>query len=81
MSMRQYLPRWITLCLLALLWFLPLVSLILFSFAPPAEVMRGGFVPSQWTLDNYAAVMTDTTRGVSVPKRYGTARSSCCCRS
>ncbi len=53
---------------LALLWFLPLASLILFSFAPPTELMKGGFIPGQWTLDNYFHVLTDTTRGVSVPQ-------------
>jgi multiple sugar transport system permease protein len=59
--------RWLVLLFLALLWFLPLVSLVLFSFAPPSEVLKGLFVPGQWTLDNYWKVLTDTTRGVSVP--------------
>jgi multiple sugar transport system permease protein len=59
--------RWIVLCVLALLWFTPLVSLALFSFAPPSEVLKGVFVPGQWTLDNYAKVLLETTRGVSVP--------------
>jgi multiple sugar transport system permease protein len=59
--------RWLTLLLLSLLWFLPLVSLILFSFAPPSEVLKGVFIPGQWTLDNFSKVLFDTTRGVSVP--------------
>ena len=59
--------RWIVLVILSALWFLPLVSLILFSFAPPAEVLKGVFVPTQWTLDNYWKVLTETQRGVSVP--------------
>ena len=59
--------RWIVLCVLALLWIVPLVSLVLFSFAPPAEVLKGVFVPGEWTLDNYAKVLFETTRGVSVP--------------
>lgn len=59
--------RWLTLLLLSLLWFVPLVSLILFSFAPPSEVLKGVFIPGQWTLDNFSKVLFDTTRGVSVP--------------
>jgi multiple sugar transport system permease protein len=59
--------RWLVLCVLALLWFTPLVSLVLFSFAPPSEVLKGVFVPGQWTLDNYVKVLFETTRGVSVP--------------
>jgi multiple sugar transport system permease protein len=61
------LARWLVLVLLAALWFVPLVSLALYSFAPPSEVLKGGFVPSQWTLDNYIKVLTETQRGVSVP--------------
>jgi len=59
--------RWIILAVLAALWFLPLVSLVLFSFAPASEVLKGVFVPTQWTLDNYTKVLTETQRGVSVP--------------
>lgn len=59
--------RWLVLAVLAALWFLPLVSLVLFSFAPPAEVLKGVFIPGQWTLDNFTKVLFDTTRGVSVP--------------
>lgn len=59
--------RWLVLLILAILWFTPLVSLMLFSFAPPAEVLKGAFIPTQWTLDNYVTVLTETTRGVSVP--------------
>lgn len=59
--------RWLILLLLSLLWFLPLVSLILFSFAPPSEVLKGVFIPGQWTFDNFSKVLFDTTRGVSVP--------------
>jgi multiple sugar transport system permease protein len=64
---RAQILRWLVLLVLALLWFAPLVSLVLFSFAPPAEVLKGSFIPSQWTLDNYLHVLTSTTRGVSVP--------------
>lgn len=59
--------RWIVLAILAALWFLPLVSLVLFSFAPASEVLKGVFIPTQWTLDNYTKVLTETQRGVSVP--------------
>jgi multiple sugar transport system permease protein len=59
--------RWLLLLVLAVLWFTPLLSLVLFSFAPASEVLKGVFIPSQWTLDNYQKVLTDTTRGVSVP--------------
>ena len=61
------LTRWIVLAVLAALWFLPLVSLVLFSFAPASEVLKGVFIPTQWTLDNYTKVLTETQRGVSVP--------------
>ena len=37
---KAQLARWLVLAVLAALWFLPLVSLILFSFAPPAEVLK-----------------------------------------
>ena len=60
--------RWLLLLGIALLWFTPLASLLLYSFAPPSEVLRGGMVPGAWTLDNYWTVLTDTTRGVSVPR-------------
>ncbi|GLQ56882.1 carbohydrate ABC transporter permease [Devosia nitrariae] len=65
---RAQIIRWFVLLVLALLWFTPLASLVLYSFAPPAEVLKGGFVPTQWTLQNYWTVLTDTTRGVSVPQ-------------
>lgn len=64
---RALVSRWVVLLVLAALWFLPLVSLILFSFAPPSEVLKGAFIPGQWTLDNFSKVLFDTTRGVSVP--------------
>lgn len=64
---RAEITRWIVLLVLACLWFLPLVSLILFSFAPPSEVLKGSFIPGEWTLDNFSKVLLDTTRGVSVP--------------
>jgi multiple sugar transport system permease protein len=64
---RAEITRWVVLLVLAALWFLPLVSLILFSFAPPSEVLKGVFIPGVWTLDNFAKVLFDTTRGVSVP--------------
>ncbi|HQZ11898.1 MAG TPA: carbohydrate ABC transporter permease [Devosia sp.] len=59
--------RWLLLLVLAVLWFVPLVSLTLYSFAPPSEVLKGNFIPSQWTLDNFIKVLFDTTRGVSIP--------------
>lgn len=64
---RAQVSRWLVLLVLAALWFLPLVSLILFSFAPPSEVLKGVFVPGQWTFENFSKVLFETTRGVSVP--------------
>lgn len=64
---RPQILRWLVLAVLAALWFLPLVSLVLFSFAPPSEVLKGVFIPGEWTLNNYDTVINDTTRGVSVP--------------
>lgn len=60
--------RWAALLVICLLWLLPVASLILFSFAPPAEVLKGTIVPSAWTLDNYHQVITDAGRGVSIPQ-------------
>jgi multiple sugar transport system permease protein len=65
---RAQISRWLVLFALALLWAMPLISLLLYSFAPPNEVLRGGFIPGVWTLQNYWTVLTDTTRGVSVPQ-------------
>jgi multiple sugar transport system permease protein len=65
---RTQIIRWLVLCVISLLWFTPLASLVLYSFAPPSEVLTGGLVPTQWTLENYWKVLTDTTRGVSVPR-------------
>lgn len=64
---RTQIIRWLVLCVISLLWFTPLASLVLYSFAPPSAVLAGGLIPTQWTLDNYWKVLTDTTRGVSVP--------------
>lgn len=60
--------RWLSLSIIALLWLLPVASLILFSFAPPSEIMRNTLVPTNWTLENYWKVWTDAGRGVSVPQ-------------
>lgn len=60
--------RWIVLLLVSLLWVFPVVSLVLFSFAPPTDILKGSLIPTQWTLDNYAKVLTDAGRGVSVPQ-------------
>jgi multiple sugar transport system permease protein len=60
--------RWIVLLLVSLLWVFPVVSLVLFSFAPPTDILKGTLIPTQWTFDNYAKVLTDAGRGVSIPQ-------------
>jgi len=60
--------RWIVLFALALLWVLPVASLILFSFAPSSEILKDQLIPSNWTLDNYWKVLSDAGRGVSIPQ-------------
>lgn len=60
--------RWIVLFVLALLWVLPVASLVLFSFAPSSEILKDQLIPSSWTLDNYWKVLTDAGRGVSIPQ-------------
>lgn len=60
--------RWIILFALAVLWVLPVASLILFSFAPSSEILKDQLIPSSWTLDNYWKVLTDAGRGVSIPQ-------------
>jgi multiple sugar transport system permease protein len=60
--------RWITLFVIAFLWFLPVASLVLFSFAPASEILKDTLVPTTWTLDNYWKVLTDAGRGVSIPQ-------------
>jgi multiple sugar transport system permease protein len=59
--------RWIVLCLVSLLWVFPVASLVLFSFAPATDILKGTLIPTQWTLDNYWKVLTDAGRGVSIP--------------
>ncbi|QQA42705.1 carbohydrate ABC transporter permease [Pelagovum pacificum] len=65
---RKQTLRWTALLVISLLWILPVASLILFSFAPPAEVLSGGIIPSDWTFGNYEKVVTDAGRGVSIPQ-------------
>jgi len=60
--------RWIVLFVIAFLWFLPVASLVLFSFAPASEILKDTLVPTNWTLDNYWKVLTDAGRGVSIPQ-------------
>lgn len=60
--------RWIVLFVLALLWVLPVASLVLFSFAPSSEILKDQIIPSTWTFDNYWRVLTDSGRGVSIPQ-------------
>lgn len=60
--------RWIVLFVFALLWVLPVASLVLFSFAPSSEILKDQLVPTNWTLDNYWRVLTDAGRGVSIPQ-------------
>ncbi|MET3901353.1 multiple sugar transport system permease protein [Devosia sp. UYZn731] len=60
--------RWIVLFVLALLWVLPVASLVLFSFAPPTEILKDQVIPSSWTLANYWKVLTDAGAGVSIPQ-------------
>ncbi|WP_052732101.1 carbohydrate ABC transporter permease [Devosia geojensis] len=65
---RNNVPRWLILLVLALLWILPMASLILFSFAPSSEILKDQLVPSNWTWSNYWRVLTDAGRGVSIPQ-------------
>jgi multiple sugar transport system permease protein len=65
---RNNVPRWLILLVLALLWILPMASLILFSFAPSSEILKDQLVPSTWTWSNYWRVLTDAGRGVSIPQ-------------
>jgi multiple sugar transport system permease protein len=60
--------RWCILVAVSVLWLLPIVSIVLFSFAPPEEAIKGGLFPTQWTFSNYVKVMTDAGRGVSIPQ-------------
>jgi multiple sugar transport system permease protein len=60
--------RWIVLFVLAVLWVLPVASLVLFSFAPSSEILKDQLIPSNWTLDNYWKVLTDAGQGVSIPQ-------------
>ena len=60
--------RFVVLTLICLLWVLPVASLVLFSFAPPADILGGGLIPRNWTFANYEQVMTDAGRGVSIPQ-------------
>lgn len=64
----RIISRWLILLVLALLWVLPVVSLVLFSFAPSSEILKDQLVPSNWTLDNYWRILTDSGRGVSIPQ-------------
>jgi multiple sugar transport system permease protein len=59
--------RWLVLLAVVVLWVIPVVSLVLFSFAPASEMLKGTLIPTQWTLDNYWKVLTDAGRGVSIP--------------
>ena len=60
--------RWVVLFVLAVLWVLPVASLVLFSFAPPTEILKDQVIPSAWTFDNYWKVLTDAGAGVSIPQ-------------
>jgi multiple sugar transport system permease protein len=59
--------RWLVLLAVTILWVIPVVSLVLFSFAPASDILKGTLIPTQWTLDNYWKVLTDAGRGVSIP--------------
>ncbi|WP_161992782.1 carbohydrate ABC transporter permease [Aureimonas leprariae] len=60
--------RWIVLFAVACLWLLPIVSLVLFSFAPSSQILGGKLIPSSYTLSNYVTALTDAGRGVSIPQ-------------
>lgn len=64
-------PRIIALSALAGLWVLPLAALLLYSFAPGADVLRMELVPRSLTLANYRDVLGGALRGVSVPGAMG----------
>ncbi|ANY77417.1 hypothetical protein BB934_03605 [Microvirga ossetica] len=58
--------RWLILFVIAAFWILPLAAVILYSFAPNTDIVLGRLLPSTLTLENYAAVLTQDVRGVSI---------------
>lgn len=63
---RPWRLRWIVLLVAATVWILPLAAVIVFSFAPTADVLRGNLLPSTLTLENIRAVLEQDIRGVSI---------------
>jgi len=59
--------RFIVLVVAAAIWILPLAAMAVFSFAPNSDVLKGTLAPSSFTLENYAAALSTTIRGVSIP--------------
>ena len=52
----------------ALVWVLPMAAVLVFAFAPNADILRGVLLPSSLTWANIATVLTEEIRGVSVPR-------------
>lgn len=62
----KYLARYVALTALAAIWALPVVAMLVFSFAPNTDIVLMKLWPSKLTLDNYIDVFTTRIRGVSV---------------
>lgn len=62
----RHLVRYLALLVLAAIWALPLVAMLVFSFAPNTDIVRMQLWPSTLTLENYIEVFTNRIRGVSV---------------
>lgn len=62
----RHLVRYLALLVLAAIWALPLVAMLVFSFAPNTDIVRMQLWPSALTLENYIEVFTNRIRGVSV---------------
>ncbi|MEO1020835.1 MAG: carbohydrate ABC transporter permease [Pseudomonadota bacterium] len=59
--------RYVTLTIAAAIWALPLVAMLVFSFAPNSEILKMSLWPSSFTIENYFEVLTTDIRGVSIP--------------
>ena len=64
----KHLPRYLVLSILTVIWLAPLIAMLIFSFAPNADILQMRLWPSEFTWENYSKVLTTEIRGVSVPK-------------
>ena len=63
---RRHVVRYLALSALGAIWALPLLAMIVFSFAPNTDIVLMRLLPSTLTLENYIEVFTNRIRGVSV---------------